>query len=284
VARFETPDGISIAYDIQGDGPPVLMLHGFPQNRAMWHAIAPALARDFTVVTADLRGYGDSTKPARMEEMGFRPMAADQTELMRHLGFDRFHLVGHDRGARTAYRLTLDTPDAPLSLALLDIVPTDLLLEGLTQKVARAYYHWFFLAQPSPFPETLIGHDPDAYFQSCLAGWGGNMDDFDAAALAAYRTSWRDPGCIRAMCHDYRAAIDVDFALDVADRGRRVSVPSLVLFGTDGIMGRAYDVAATWASRLENLRAAGLPGGHFFPDTHPKETTATLLEFLRAQA
>ncbi|WP_299702872.1 alpha/beta fold hydrolase [uncultured Tateyamaria sp.] len=280
---FTTAEDVTIAHDIQGDGPPVLLLHGFPQTRAMWHAIAPQLAQDFTVVTADLRGYGASTKPAQMEDMSFRNMATDQRALMEHLGFDQFHLVGHDRGARTAHRMALDSANSVLSLTLMDIVPTHLLLNEVTQQFARAYYHWFFLAQPAPFPETLIGHDPDAYFESCLAGWGGGMGRFDAGALEAYRTSWRDPDCIRTMCNDYRAAIDVDFDLDASDLGRSVDCPALVLYGADGVMGRSYDVAATWADRLTNMQAKGLPGGHFFPDTHSVETAKALTDFLSSQ-
>ncbi|WP_299657681.1 alpha/beta fold hydrolase [uncultured Tateyamaria sp.] len=284
MSTFVTPDGITIAYDLAGDGPPVLLLHGFPQTRAMWHAIAPTLAQHFTVVTADLRGYGASTKPQRMEDMSFRPMASDQYALMQHLGFDQFHLVGHDRGGRTAHRLTLDHPQAVLSLTLMDIVPTHLLLNELSQQVARAYYHWFFLAQPNPVPETMIGHDADAFFESCLAGWGGDVDNFDTAALDAYRASWREPDCIRTMCNDYRAAIDVDFALDAADLGRTVDCPSLVLFGADGAMGKAYDVAATWSDRLSDMQSGGLPGGHFFPDTHPTQTATALTRFLQSQS
>ena len=212
--------------------------------------------------------------------MSFRPMARDQVALMRHLGFDRFHLVGHDRGGRTAHRLALDHAGVVASLILMDIVPTHLLLDQLSHEVARAYYHWFFLAQPAPFPETLIGYDPDGYFTSCLAGWGGCMAGFAGDALAAYRRAWRKPDCIASMCNDYRAAIDVDFALDAQDLGRRIDVPALVLYGADGVMGRAYDVAATWSDRLSNMTSADLPGGHFFPDTHPAETSAALHDFL----
>ncbi|WP_299731143.1 alpha/beta hydrolase [uncultured Tateyamaria sp.] len=280
MTQFTTPDGITIAYEKSGTGPPVLLLHGFPQTRAMWHAIAPVLARDFTVITADLRGYGDSTKPARMEDMSFRAMAADQVALMQALGFEQFHLVGHDRGGRTAHRLALDHADSVLSLTLMDIVPTHLLLDDLSQQVARAYYHWFFLAQPEPIPETLIGYDPDTYFETCLAGWGGRMDGFAEPALNAYRKAWREPDCIRSMCNDYRAAIDVDFALDAQDLERQVDVPTLVLYGADGVMGQAYDVPDTWANRLSNMQSVALPGGHFFPDTHPQETSAALLSFL----
>ncbi|MEO0380710.1 MAG: alpha/beta hydrolase [Pseudomonadota bacterium] len=282
--HFTTSENITIAYDIAGSGPPVLLLHGFPQTRAMWNAIAPTLSRDFTVITADLRGYGNSSKPSAMEDMSFRAMARDQIALMQHLGFAQFHLVGHDRGARTAHRLALDHLDVVTSLILMDIVPTHLLLDDLNQRVARAYYHWFFLAQPTPLPETLIGHDPDAYFESCLAGWGGGMDGFAPAALDAYRAAWRAADCIQSMCNDYRAAIDVDFQLDAGDLHRQIDVPALVLYGADGIMGQAYDVPATWADRLSDMQSKGLPGGHFFPDTHPETTAHALLSFLKAVA
>lgn len=277
-------NGQAIAYTHQGSGPAVLLLHGFPQTRAMWDSVAPRLAEHFTVVTADLRGYGDSSKPESVEAMSFREMGADQVALMRSLGHEKFHLVGHDRGARTAHRMALDSPEAVASLTVMDIVPTHLLLGDLHQEVARAYYHWFFLAQPAPFPERMIGADPDYYFESCLLGWGGaTLEDFPAEALEAYRKSWRDPACIHAMCNDYRAAIDVDFALDAADLNRQVSCPALVLYGATGAMAKQYDVEATWTPRLANMRAAAIPGGHFFVDQHPSETTEALLAFLTKQ-
>ncbi|MEN8742122.1 MAG: alpha/beta hydrolase [Phaeobacter gallaeciensis] len=277
-------NGQTIAYTRQGSGPAVLLLHGFPQTRAMWDAVAPRLAEQFTVVTADLRGYGDSSKPDDMTAMSFREMGADQVALMRSLGHESFHLVGHDRGARTAHRMALDSPNAIASLTVMDIVPTHLLLADLHQEVARAYYHWFFLAQPAPFPERMIGADPDYYFESCLLGWGGaTLEDFPAEALEAYRQSWRDPACIHAMCNDYRAAIDVDFALDAADLDRQVSCPALVLYGATGAMAKQYDVDATWAPRLANMGAAAIPGGHFFVDQHPSETAEALLDFLSEQ-
>ncbi|MDE4304153.1 alpha/beta hydrolase [Phaeobacter gallaeciensis] len=277
-------NGQTIAYTQQGSGPAVLLLHGFPQTRAMWDAVAPRLAEQFTVVTADLRGYGDSSKPGDMTAMSFREMGADQVALMHSLGHESFHLVGHDRGARTAHRMALDSPEAVASLTVMDIIPTHLLLGDLHQEVARAYYHWFFLAQPAPFPERMIGADPDYYFESCLLGWGGaTLEDFPAEALEAYRKSWRDPACIHAMCNDYRAAIDVDFALDAADLDRQVSCPALVLYGATGAMAKQYDVEATWAPRLANMRAAAIPGGHFFVDQHPSETAEALLDFLSEQ-
>lgn len=276
-----TLGGIEIAYERGGTGPPLLLLHGFPQTRAMWAHVAPALAQSHEVMCPDLRGYGNSAKPREVAAHSFRVMAQDQLALMRHLGHERFAVVGHDRGGRVAHRLALDHGQAVSRLCVMDIVPTHTLLEPLHRDVARAYYHWFFLAQPAPFPETLIGHDPDAYFHSCLLGWGGaRLEDFDAAQLAAYRTAWRDPATIRGMCNDYRAALDQDFNDDAADLDRRVTCPALVLYGRDGIMARAYDVAASWADRLEDLEARAMPGGHFFVDTHPAETRAALAGFL----
>ncbi len=275
-------NGQSIAYAKAGSGPPVLLLHGFPQTHAMWHAIAPMLARDHTVIAADLRGYGASSKPVGSEHYSFRHMAADQLALMRHLGFDRFHLVGHDRGARTAHRLALDAPDALLSLTLMDIVPTHLLLDRLSRQVAQDYYHWFFLAQPYPVPERMIGHDPVAFYTTCLMGWGATRpDEFDADALAAYRAAWTDPETIRGMNEDYRAALAIDFDLDAQDLDRRVEVPTLVLYGADGVMAKAYDVPAAWADRLSHMQSQSIPGGHFFPDQHPEQTYAALSAFLK---
>lgn len=275
--------GQQIAYSVGGSGPPVLLLHGFPQTRAMWHAIAPRMARDFTVVCADLRGYGASAKPEGTAAYAFREMAADQVALMQALGHGQFHAIGHDRGARTVHRMALDHPQAVLSAALLDIVPTRFLLENLTHQAARAYYHWFFLSQPAPLPERMIEADPDSFYTSCLLGWGGaSLADFDAGALAHYRAAWRAPAQIHATCNDYRAAIDVDIGHDAedAEAGRKVTCPALVLYGADGAMARAFDVPATWAPCLTDMRAAALPGGHFFPDQFPDETAQALQRFL----
>lgn len=280
-ATFADVNGQRICYARAGSGPPLLLLHGFPQTHEMWNAIAAQLAARFTVIAPDLRGYGRSSKPPGTEPYSFRHMAQDQMALMQSLGFSAFHLVGHDRGGRVAHRLALDAPDLVLSLTVMDIVPTHLLLDDLTRQVATAYYHWFFLAQPSPFPETMIGNDPDPYFESCLLGWGGaKLSDFDAAALNAYRAAWRDPETIRGMCADYRAALHYDFDLDTADLGRRVDCPALVLYGAQGAMSQAYDVPATWAKRLSNMRGEAIPGGHFFVEQSPDATTAALLGFL----
>ena len=271
----------AIHYATAGAGPALLLLHGFPQTHAMWHAVAPALAEHFTVVAPDLRGYGNSSKPLGTQNYTFREMAADQTALMQHLGHDRFHLVGHDRGGRTAHRLALDWPHVVETLTVMDIVPTHLLLQDLSRDVAKAYYHWFFLAQPAPLPEKMIAADPDSYYQSSLLGWGAaRLSDFDPAALDAYRAAWRDPDTIRGMCEDYRAALDLDFALDAVDLDTRVTCPSMVMWGADGAMARTYDVAATWAERLEDMRGTSVAGGHFFVDENPRETLAALLDFL----
>ncbi len=284
MAEFTVSDGMTIAYDTEGSGPPVLLLHGFPQTRAMWNRVAGALAERFTVVTADLRGYGASSKPKATDPgvYGFRAMAADQVALMRHLGFERFHLVGHDRGGRVSHRLALDHGSAVQSLTVMDIVPTHYLLSHWTKEVATAYFHWTYLAQPAPFPERMIEADPDHFFEACLLGWGGaRLSDFEA--IEAYRAAWRDPDTIRGMVNDYRSALAVDFADDAADLDRTVDCPSLVLYGADGAMAKHFDVAATWADRLTDMRAEAIPGGHFFVDQSPDETIRALLGFLEPE-
>jgi len=274
-------NGVTIAYSSGGDdGPPLVLLHGFPQTRAMWAHIAPGLARTHRVICPDLRGYGASSKPDDVAEYSFRQMARDICALMDQLGHARFALAGHDRGGRVAHRLALDAPHRLTRLCVMDIVPTHTLLADLKVAMARAYYHWFFLAQPAPFPETMIGHDPDAYFQSCLLGWGGaRLTDFDPGQLAAYRAAWRDPDTIRGMCNDYRAALDHDVTDDACDLNQRIACPFLVLYGADGAMARQYDVAATWEAKALETQAQAMPGGHFFPDTAPKSTLAALSAF-----
>jgi haloacetate dehalogenase len=277
----EVLNGRWIAWSEGGEGPPLLLLHGFPQTRALWSEIAPILARRHRVICPDLIGYGQSEKPADVADYSFRAMAADQLALMTRLGFERFDVAGHDRGGRVAHRLALDAPEAVARLAVMDIVPTHTLLEPLRRDVARAYYHWFFLAQPEPFPETMIGHDPDAYFESCLLGWGAaRLEDFAPGQMAAYRAAWRDADTIRGMCNDYRATLAHDFADDAADLGARVTCPTLVLYGADGAMAKAYDVPRTWSEKCSDMQAAGIPGGHFFLDTAPRETAAALEAFL----
>ena len=274
-------DGVEVAYCLGGSGPPLLLLHGFPQTHMMWAQIAPALAQNFTVICADLRGYGASTKPQGTEHYSFRAMGQDQVSLMSALGFARFHLVGHDRGGRVAHRIALDGPQRVTSLTVMDIIPTHHLLDDLHQSVAKAYYHWFFLAQPAPFPETLIAADPDYYYQSCLLGWGAaKLEHFPTSQLAAYRSAWRNPETIRAMCEDYRAALSYDFDHDAADLNHRLTCPALVLSGADGIMDQQFDMQSVWGPRLADMRHIAVRGGHFFVDQNPGDTHRHLRRFL----
>jgi len=275
---------VDIAYHLGGSGPPVLLLHGFPQTRSMWARVAPQLARHFTVVAADLRGYGQSSKPRCLPDhsnYSFRAFAQDQLALMRQLGFEQFHVVGHDRGGRTAHRLALDHPEAVRSLTVMDIVPTLAMFMDTNHRVSATYWHWYFLQQPEPFPERLNEADPDFFYETCLLGWGKTrLSDFDPALLADYRQSWRDPAMIHGSCSDYRAAATVDLALDQADAGTQVACPTLVFFGAAGVMNQHFDLAAEWRKRCRDVRTASLPGGHFFVDQFPDETAAVLRDFL----
>jgi haloacetate dehalogenase len=273
---------------VGGKGPPVLLLHGYPQSLAMWARVAPLLADTFTIVCADLRGYGDSAKPQCLPDRSnysFRAMARDQATLMTKLGFERFHVVGHDRGARTAHRLALDHPARAISLAVLDIVPTYAMFMDTNRHVAGVYWHWYFLSLPEPFPERLIGADPDFFFETQLTGWGaGSIDDFDAEMFAEYRRCWRDPAMIHGSCSDYRAAKTIDLEHDTADLATLVVCPTLAFWGSAGAMAKYFDIAAEWRKRSADVRAASLPGGHFFIDRYPKETAEILREFFDAVA
>jgi haloacetate dehalogenase len=277
-------DGVDIAYADGGAGPAVLLLHGFPQNKAMWARVAPQLARHFTVVCADLRGYGDSAKPrclADRSNYSFRTFAADQVGLMRHLGFTRFHVVGHDRGGRSGHRMALDHADAVISLTVMDIVPTYAMLMDTNRKVAGAYWHWYFLSQPEPFPERLIGNDPDFFYETCLLGWGASaISDFDPDMLAEYRRTWRDPAMIHGSCADYRAAASIDLEHDATDIHIKVRCPTLAIYGNKGAMARLFDIPAEWRKRCADLHSEALPGGHFFVDQFPDDTARVLLGFL----
>jgi len=271
---------------IGGAGPPLLLLHGFPQSHVMWHPLAAALAARFTVVAADIRGYGDSAKPPGgppHAAYAKRAMARDMIRLMATLGFARFRLAAHDRGARVAHRLALDHPDALDRLALLDIVPTRTLFEATDMALAMAYEHWFFLAQPAPFPETLIDAAPIAYLRAKLGGWGTGLGAFAPAALAEYERAVQDPATVHAMCEDYRAAATVDLDHDRADRHARIRCPLLVLWGANGLMHRHFDVAQTWRDQHAcpaTVEAYALPAGHFLVEEAPEATLRALAGFL----
>ena len=280
-----TIDGVDIACVIGGAGPPVLLLHGFPQNKSMWARVAPQLASHFTVVCADLRGYGDSAKPACLPDRSnyaFRAFAADQVGLMRQLGFDRYHVIGHDRGGRTAHRMALDRPDTLLTLTVIDIVPTYTMFMETNRHIASAYWHWYLLSQAEPFPERLIGNDPDFFYEACMVGWGASkISYFDAEMLADYRRCWRDPAMIHGSCSDYRAAASIDLDHDTADHHRMVTCPTLVFFGSLGIMAQMFDIPLEWRKRCANVTEVALKGGHFFVDHFPNQTSEVLLQYLR---
>jgi len=263
-----------------GEGPPVLLLHGWPQTLAQWHLVAPKLAERFTVVCADLRGHGDSSKPdGGPSTYSKRAMALDQVEAMEALGFARFGLVGHDRGARVAFRLALDHPERVARLALLDIAPTLTVLASVDKDVAARIYHWFFLVQPDGLPERLIAADPSFFLRWHLRHWSGGDDSFFAPeALAEYERCLADPEAIRANCDDLRALVSIDAEDDGADRGRRrIACPLLVLWGSKWIAG---DLVPPWLEWANDVRGHPLPAGHFLAEEQPEETAAELRAFL----
>jgi haloacetate dehalogenase len=267
-----------------GHGPPVLLLHGYPETHVMWHEVAPRLAGEFTVVAPDLRGYGDSDRPEPdpgHAAYSKRAMARDQVEVMHALGFDRFAVVGHDRGARVAYRLALDHPGRVTRLAVLDIVPTADTWLRMDHARARASFHWLLLCQPPGLPERLIGADPDYFLRHLLGRWSGDVSRLSAAAVAEYLRCFRDPAVIRATCEDYRAGATVDLALDTADRGvRRIECPVLVLWGDRRGAGLGLDAREIWRQWASDVRGHSVPGGHFLAEESPEETYAALRGFL----
>ena len=273
---------VTLAASVGGSGPPLLLLHGYPQTRACWHLVAPGLARRFTVVAADLRGYGDSSKPAADDDHAAyskRTMAADMVGLMRELGHERFSVAGHDRGARVARRMALDHPAAVERAAVLDIVPTLTLFDGTDQAFATAYYHWFFLLQPDGLPETMIGRDPEWFLRETLRRWSGRARPLDEGAIREYARCFSDPAAIHGSCEDYRAAATIDLEHDRADAGRRMDCPLLVLWGAEGAMERLHDVLASWRDSAAEVNGRALPCGHFLPEECPEETLAELTSF-----
>jgi haloacetate dehalogenase len=259
---------------IGGSGPPLLLLHGAPQSRVSWAAVARELARDYTVIVTDLRGYGDSGKIAGDSEHNLyskRTMALDAVEVMQHFGFERFTVFGHDRGARVTHRLALDHPQRVERAAVLDIIPTHYLFSRVDKAFAESAYHWFFFARPAPFPETVISNSLDLF-----VGRG------DATLGAEYRRVFRIPGTLHAMCEDYRAGASIDFEHDGADLDKKVQCPLLVLWGERGSVAGRYDALAIWGERAARVSGKQMPGGHSFQESHPAETVAELRAFLRA--
>lgn len=275
--------GTDIAVAVAGSGPPLLLLHGFPQTMAMWHRVAPLLAEHFTVVCADLRGYGDSGRPESGPDHGGyskRAMAQDQVEVMQALGFERFAVAGHDRGGRVARRLCLDHPERVTAAAVLDIVPTAKVFATTDQALATAYYHWFFLIQPDGLPEHMIGADPQWWLNETLRRWAAPGFVFDPDALAAYEQAFDDAATIHAQCEDYRAAAGIDLAHDAADADARIACPLLVLWGAKGAMHRIYDVLGTWMDEGVDVRGRALDSAHFLAEEAPEQTARELLGLL----
>jgi len=267
-----------------GSGPPLLLLHGYPQTHAIWHRIAPALARKFTVVCADLRGYGDSDKPPGDDAHATyskRAMARDMVELMRALGYERFLLAGHDRGGRVSHRLAIDHPQAVEKLAVLDISPTRAMFAQTNAAFASAYYHWFFLSQPFDHPERMIGADPRYYLLHKIKAWSKVEVPFDSRALAEYERCFCDPATIHGSCEDYRAAASIDLVHDDEDfaTGRRIECSLLVLWGERGLVHRLFKPLDDWRDVADDVRGRPLPCGHYLPEEAPDETLAEFEAF-----
>jgi haloacetate dehalogenase len=268
---------------VGGRGRPLLLLHGYPQTHAMWHLIAPGLAEEYTVVCADLPGYGDSSKPPSTADHAAyskRGMAASLVEMMRGLGFESFLLAGHDRGARVSYRMALDHQARVEKLVTLDIVPTYSQWRSLDFRGSLGSYHWYFLAQPAPLPERLIGGDPTFYLHNTLQRWAAPGFAFDPAAMAEYERAFANPETIRACCEDYRAGATTDDQIDAGDFGKRkITCPMLALWGQrSGAPQR--DLLPTWREWADDVRGAGIPSGHFLAEEAPDATLAAMREFL----
>jgi haloacetate dehalogenase len=282
-SRTVAAEEADIHLRLGGDGPPLLLLHGYPQTSAMWHRVAPGLAERFTVVAADLRGYGGSAKPPSdpgHHTYAKRAMAADMVQVMAELGFASFAVSGHDRGGRVAYRMALDHPAVVTRLAVLDIVPTHVMWQRMDTELAMAVYHWLFLAQPDGLPEKLIGADPGWWVREKLRRWAGKPDAFAPEALEEYVRCFSDPAAIHASCEDYRAGATVDDQHDAADLGRRrIACPVLALWGEDGISRRAEDPLAAWRPWCDHVDGHSVPGGHFLAEESPVETLTALKGF-----
>jgi haloacetate dehalogenase len=272
--RIETSGGVTIKAVKGGNGPPLLLLHGAPMSHFTWRDVAPGLAKEYTVVAADLRGYGESSQPQGLADhsnYSKRAMAQDQIDVMRHLGFDQFAVVGQDRGGRVAHRMALDHPDAVTKAVFIDIVPTYYLYTHVTIDFVQAYFHWFNYLQPSPIPENILLAQRDAQAGRQLT-----------SAQGEYQRTNGTPAGVHAMCEDYRAGASIDLQHDEADLDKRIRCPLHVLWAADGAMDRLYDVLAIWRERGANVSGKGMPGGHNMQEGAPNEVLAELRAFLHA--
>lgn len=278
-----TAEGVRIRFARAGRGPALLLLHGHPQTHITWRKIAPVLARHFTVIAADLRGYGDSAKPpsdAAHAPYAKRAMAADQVALMAAHGFGRFAVIGHDRGGRVAHRLCLDHPEAVSQVAMFDLVPTAAMYGQTSQALATRYFWWFFLIQPEPLPEHLIGADPEFFLRRHIGRQLDRADATEAAAFAEYLRCYADPETRHAICEDYRAGASIDLAHDAQDRERRIAAPLLALWGARGGLPALFDVAGEWRARADAVQGRAMPCGHTPQEECPEETLSELASFL----
>jgi haloacetate dehalogenase len=285
--RIDVGDGIHIAYERAGEGPPLLLLHGYPQHRIMWRHIAPEMAKSQTVIVADLRGYGESSTPpddAQHTVYGKRAMARDMASLMSKLGFEQFELAGHDRGARVSHRLARDFPEKVKKVALLDIVPTTHFWKTLDLSISLGYYHWMYLAQPAPQPEAMIGADRDAWVRKRVIRKWGDESKFEPHVVQSYVDAFT-PEVLAASCADYRAGASTDIADDDADfAATKLRCPTLVLWGEKGIVGRCYDTLSVWKSYAVDptlVQGHSVPSGHFLPEEAPVHTTEAMQRFFR---
>lgn len=278
-----TQDDITINYQIGGSGPPLLLLHGYPQTHAMWHKIAPSLAESFTVIASDLRGYGDSSKPVTTENhepYSKRAMAKDQVDLMKHLGFTEFYLAGHDRGGRVSHRLALDHPTVVKKLIVMDIAPTYHMYTTTDMEFATAYFHWFMLIQPADFPERMIGADVDHFMNTKFKQWGRGQ--FSEEAFAEYVRCFT-PETIHGSCEDYRASATIDIEHDQIDidKKNKINCPMLSLWGDLGFVGHKYDVVGEWRKWCADVTGFGINCGHYLPEEAPDATLKAMLDFLK---
>ena len=276
---------VEIPFVKEGQGPALLLLHGHPQTRAIWHKVWPKLTQSFTVVASDLRGYGDAGKPlggARQIAYSKREMAKDQVALMQALGFEQFALVGHDRGGRVAHRLAADHGGVVTKLCVLDICPTLAMYEKTDLAFAKAYWHWFFLIQPAPLPETLISANPVFYMKKLMNLRSSGVNPFAKEAFAEYLRCAQDPECIRGRCEDYRAAVDIDLEHDRVDRaeGKKLAMPVQVLWGANGVVGNQFEPIAQWQKVASEVSGQALPCGHYVPEEAPEPLLKALTRFL----